>query len=63
MSNHVLHLFEHNAANGQRNMKKKKVGIAVGVIIFGLITCGSIMITKNAGNYCHGYNYLSYNVI
>ncbi|KAL1293152.1 hypothetical protein AAHE18_19G051600 [Arachis hypogaea] len=32
------------AANGHGNIKQKKVGIAVGVIIFGLITCVSIMI-------------------
>ena len=56
MSNHVLHLSDHIADpnNGHGNMKKKKVGIAVGVIIFGLTTCVSIMIIKNPGKYCHG---------
>ena len=36
-------------------MKKKKVGIAIGVIIFGLTICISIMIIKNPGKYYHGY--------
>ena len=40
-------------------MNKKKVGIAVGVIIFGLTTCVSIMIIKNPGKYGHGYNLAS----
>ncbi|MED6194720.1 hypothetical protein PIB30_031136 [Stylosanthes scabra] len=35
--------------NDHGNLKKKKVGIAVGVIIFGLITCISLVIIKKSG--------------
>ncbi|RYR40454.1 hypothetical protein Ahy_A09g046211 [Arachis hypogaea] len=35
--------------NDHGNLKKKKVRIAVGVIIFGLITCVSIVIIKKSG--------------
>ncbi|MED6123017.1 hypothetical protein PIB30_045359 [Stylosanthes scabra] len=35
--------------NDHGNLKKKKVAIAVGVIIFGLITCVSIVIIKKSG--------------
>ena len=57
MSNHILHISDHIADpnNGHGNMKKKKVGIELGVIIFGSTACVSIMIIKNLGKYCHGY--------
>ena len=58
MSNLILYYFDYITANGHGNMKKKKVGIAVGVIIFGLIACVSIMIIKNPGKLYYGYNLL-----
>ena len=54
-----FHLSYHIADNGHGNMNNKKVGIAVGVIIFGLTTCVSIMIIKNSGKYYHAYNLTS----
>ncbi|MED6194718.1 hypothetical protein PIB30_031134 [Stylosanthes scabra] len=44
--NQTMNLEE---CNDHENLKRKKVGIAVGVIIFGLITCVCIVIIKQPG--------------